>query len=459
MESLYKNAYDCCVKVNWDVDKLTRYSKELIASPEEILKWGKLYQSKLTHERGPEITVVNPILLELYNKKVKVMWEDAYEKRLVLKYIYNYCEQNQYDEQAIVCLGERFGYLRYSNKILEYAKEYATTYLKMSSEEYKKRKEEYGKARLRQYYQERETKSKKIFTNLLKAKTLEEIINVIENSDTSISSIRSLLGHYVMLHHNNDIEIEQILRKKITMYTNYTHELLVKRKEEEARRLQETQDKKDLPEARKYIKKFITDSKVETKEQFCAVYNIEEKLFDYYVEVLNRQETELYNKYKEKKEYVRKKSLENITREIKYIVYLLKNGVEENGIIRPFDLIDYYMITKRNINETLKYSRLILNEKDAQILKLFVKKNDKGGEYNKKDIELIMSEKVEVNCQKNKNGVIIPGTGEIFSNENKLKIIEYLKQNNIQVNRKTYTVAFRRYINGYLDLTKIKKVR
>lgn len=462
MESLYKKAYDCCIKVNWDVDKLIRYSKELVASPEEILRWGKLYQSQLIHERGPKITVVNPILLELYNKKVKLMWEDEYEKRIVLKYIYNYCEQNQYDEQAIVCLGERFGYLRYSNKILEYAKEYAITYLKISSEEYKKRKEEYGKARLRQYYQERETKSKKIFTNLLNAKTLEEIIKVIENSDTTISSIRSLLGHYVMLHHNNDIEIEQILRKKITMYTNYTHELLMKQKEEEARRLQEEQDKKDLPEARKCINKFVKDQKTETKEQFCASYNIEEKTFDYYLKVLQRKDIDLYNKYQEKIRNSRRKAFELITKEIKYIVHLLKNGIEENGIIRPFDLIDYYMITKRDINETLKYGRLILNEKDAQILKLFIKKNDTGSVYNPKDIELILKERVEVYSQKDKNGVVIPGTGEVFPDEYKLKLIEFLKQKNIPVNRKTYTVAFKRYINGYIDLNNIsnkKKTR
>lgn len=459
MESLYKKAYYCCIKVNWDVDKLIRYSKELVASPEEILRWGKLYQSKLIHERGAEITVVNPILLELRNKKVKVMWEDEYEKRIVLKHIYDYCEQNMYDEQAITCLGERFGFSKYSDKIDKYAKEYAITYLKMSSEEYKKRKEKYGKERLRQYYKERETKSKKIFTNLLKAKTLEEIIKVIETSELTIASIRSLLGHYVMLHHNNDEKTEQELRTKINMYTAYTRELLMKQKEQEERELQEKKDKENLPQAIECIKKFLFDSKVEAKEQFCASYNIEENLFDYYLEVLQRKNIELYNKYQEKIQNIRKKSFEIITKEIKLIVQLLKNGIEENGIIRPFDLIDYYMITKRNINETLKYSRLILNEKDAQLLKLFVKKNDKGGEYNKKDIELIMSEKVEVNCQKNKNGVIIPGTGEIFSNENKLKLIEYLKENNIQINRKTYTVAFRRYINGYLDLTKIKKVR
>ena len=69
MESLYKKAYDCCIKVDWQIDKLIRFSKELMASPEEILKRGKLYQSQLIYERGPEITVFNPILLEIRNKK------------------------------------------------------------------------------------------------------------------------------------------------------------------------------------------------------------------------------------------------------------------------------------------------------------------------------------------------------------------------------------------------------
>lgn len=459
MESLYKKAYDCCIKVNWDIDKLIRFSGELVASPEEILRWGKLYQSRLIHERGPEIPIFNPLLLELKGKKIMYMWEDKYEKREVLKYIYDYCEQNLYEEEAIKTLSEKFGIPRYSRKIDQYAKEYAVSYLKMSSEEFEKRKEEYVKIRMRKFYQERETKSKRICSKLLKAKTIEEIVTIIDTSDTTLSSIRSLLPHYVQLHHDNDEIIERDLRTKLSMYTAYKRELAKKQKEQEEAKLREKQDKKNLPEATKIIKKFLKDSKIDTKEEFCASYNIESKTFDYYVEVIQRKNIELYNQYQEKLKETRKKSLEKLTKEIKLIVQLLKNGIEENEITRPFDLLDYYMITKRDINEILRYSRLILNEKDAQILKLFIKKNDRGGEYNPKDIDLIMSEKVEVNCRKNKNGITIPGTGEIFPNENKEKIIEYLKQNQIPINRKTYTLAFRRYINGFLYLEEQIKTR
>lgn len=459
MENLYKKAYDCCVKVGWDEEKLIRFSKEMFASPEEILRWGKLYQSKLVYERGPEIPNDNPILFELRGKKVKLMWEDNEEKNLVLRKIFHYCEQNQYDEQAIKFLSESFGFSKYSKKIEQYAKEYAVSYLKISSEEFEKRKEEYLKIRMKKFYQERETKSKRIMNNLLEAKTLEEIIEVIETSDTTVSSIRSLLGHYVMLHHNNDEKIEQNLRTKISMYTAYLREQAQKKKEQEERELQEKKDKENLPKAKKCIKKFLNDTQVETKEQFCTSHNIEESEFNYFIEVIQRQNVELYNQYQEKVKNMKRKSFELITKEIKLMVHLLKNGVEENGIIRPFDLIDYYMITKREVNETLKLARLILNPADTQILKLFIKKNDTGSQYNQKDIELIMKEKVEVNCKKNNNGVSIPGTGELFPEESKIKLIEFLKQNNIQVNRKTYTIAFKRYLNGYLDIETISKTR
>ena len=113
-------------------------------------------------------------------------------------------------------------------------------------------------------------------------------------------------------------------------------------------------------------------------------------------------------------------------------------------------------------NEIIKNAENALDKNDLKILKMFISKNMSSEKPKTKDITEIMSEIVEINCKKDKNGVSIPGTGEIFSNENKLKLIEYLKQNQIPVNRKTYTVAFKRYINGYIDLNNIsnkKKTR
>ena len=70
-----------------------------------------------------------------------------------------------------------------------------------------------------------------------------------------------------------------------------------------------------------------------------------------------------------------------------------------------------------------------------------------------------MKEKVEVNHQLDKNGMPIPGTGEIFDDESKSKIINYLRENNIPLNMKTYTLARRRYINGTLIIESKNKVK
>lgn len=74
-------------------------------------------------------------------------------------------------------------------------------------------------------------------------------------------------------------------------------------------------------------------------------------------------------------------------------------------------------------------------------------------------IKQIMSAKVIINYQKDKKGNPIPGTEEIFPNEEKIKIINYLKQHQIPLNLKTYNLAYNRYKNGILDLNPSNKAK
>ena len=70
--------------------------------------------------------------------------------------------------------------------------------------------------------------------------------------------------------------------------------------------------------------------------------------------------------------------------------------------------------------------------------------------------ENILSMNQYVNFEKDQNGCLIPGTGEIFDNDKKLQLMRYLEESNVPLNIATYNIAFNRYRKGYLVLSKVK---
>jgi len=172
-------------------------------------------------------------------------------------------------------------------------------------------------------------------------------------------------------------------------------------------------------------------------------------------------EEELYNKYIEKTSKVKNQKYAIILSKIKTIINMLKNGIEDNGIKRPADLLDYYLNvnTKVSLEDMLRLSKEKISPSDYALLKKFVTQNIRGTKTNFNEINEIMKEKTEINHEKDSKGNPILGTGEIFGNDKKQKIINFLKENEIPLNRKTYTLAFKRYLKGFLDLdvTKRKK--
>ena len=56
----------------------------------------------------------------------------------------------------------------------------------------------------------------------------------------------------------------------------------------------------------------------------------------------------------------------------------------------------------------------------------------------------------EIECKKDGNGNLIPGTGRIIDSVEKEQIINFLKYYNVPINLKNYSLAFNRYVNGSL---------
>lgn len=478
-EIVLKYIYEYCINVNWSKLKLDELAIKLDINTTRIKKLAKQYAKKnlnpeeynalinkintiLATERNLKkltLPIINPILLKKANKTTYLLWENEEDKELVLKYIYYYCKNFKFAKYRIDQLSK---FIRISSKkIKELCKEYALKYLKLSEEQYKQILNEYieinkedTRDRIREKAKNRDSKSKVIYDALLNASTLEEIIKILDKDDMSKGYILcSAIPNYIIIYHNGDEKIKEELKGKIKMYTDYISNLKKEQKQEQKEK--EKQEKTTI--AITTISSFINDTECNSIEYFCKKNAISKKEFTIYVDIVSEINFELFSQYDSKVTIMQQERYIELTKKIKQIVMYLKIGIKEHGVVRPFDIIDYFLITKIPIKDILRVAEEFIAQKDYNILKKFVNKNIDATNNNPNIINQIMSEEIIINYQKDNNGNPIPGTEVILSNLEKTKIIKFLNQNKIPLNSKTYYVAYNRYVSGTLNLNLTNK--
>jgi len=402
-------------------------------------------------DKVEKLTKINPILQKLTGKNTYLLWENEEEKKIVLEYIYNYCENNIYDRVKIYELSVWSG-LSYA-QIDGYAKKYALEYLGYSLEKYTQRKITYGlRRRQHKNSEKKEIYYPRIFDNILNAKTLEEIVQIASVPGIKLSTLRRF-DDYIRRHHNGDEKVKEKLKLKIKMYTDYISE----------KNRIELENKKNnkihqvLSTAIETITKFINDTDCNTIEYFCYKYGLNKKTFEEYVTIIREYQIDLYNIYDKKINDIRSQRYAIIINQVKYIIEKIKHGIEENGINRPFDLLDYYQITSIPLEDILKIAKDIFTTNEFNIIKRFITQNISGVKHTPNVIYQIMSEKVIIKYEKDSKGNPIPGTEELFSSEEKEKLINYLKEKNIPINLKTYNILYRRYRSGTIEIEERSK--
>jgi len=398
------------------------------------------------------LTKINPILHKLTGKTTYLLWENEEEKEMVLKYIYDYCENNIYDREKIYELSQWSGVS--CNKIEEYSKKYAIEYLGHTIEEYNKRKLAYGRKRNQQKAEEKNLYYPRIYEKILNAATLEEIINILSEPGIKLHTLMHYKD-YINRHCNGDNKVKEQLKLKIKMYIEYISDK--NRNELENKKIKEMQQ--IISTAIEAIKKFINDTECYTIDYFCYKNGFDKKTFEEYITIIREYQTDLYNIYDKKINDIRNQRYAIIINQVKYIIEKIKNGIEEYGIHRPFDIIDYYNATKISLEDLLRLAKDIISPNEFNILKRFITQNISGAKHIPSVIAQIMSEKVIVKYDKDSRGNPIPGTEELFSNEEKEKLINYLRENNIPINLKTYNTLYRRYRNGTIDIKQTEKLK
>lgn len=141
-------------------------------------------------------------------------------------------------------------------------------------------------------------------------------------------------------------------------------------------------------------------------------------------------------------------------KDVERLLIYLQNGILDNGVMRSFDIIDYYLIFKKPIDCILKAFNG-LSAPMCDLLMSFYKDN----KVLIVKPEELLSLNTELNCQKDAQGYPIPGTGVQATMEEKEQIVNYLILNNIPLTPNVYHIAQKRYFAGTLNINNQEPAR
>ena len=219
------------------------------------------------------------------------------------------------------------------------------------------------------------------------------------------------------------------------------------------KRNNETPSKTELAlrEAKKNVKDFL-ESKYISRIEYFEKTNMKPSLFNSHVHLIKIHEPELYALYQKKVNLFMGINYSNLISEINEVVHGLKNGIEFNNHTRTFDLLDYYQTTKMARHNCLKLAKQILNTHDYKLISIFFKKYNTSKPI--RNIKALLDEKTILGMKLDNNKKLIPNTGHEVSIEEKLEVLNYLKNNSIPLLDDIYIIALRRHVNDELIIDK-----
>ena len=279
----------------------------------------------------------------------------------------------------------------------------------------------------------RNTRLRSCYEGIINANTMEEVDKVVEDSGYEFSNIRSNFSHYEFIYSKEEVEK---CRKNILKYTAY-REIKMKKLREEKRKLQALEKMKLLSDEATLVIASYLENFDEPYEAFLAEHKINNTKFKKYIEVIKEYNKPLYDEYISKKEAKEAKERETAKLQLTNLVNAIKNGIDENGEKRDFDVLDYFNITDIPVDRLVAVGRPILWESELMYIKKFAKVNERCTKVSQMDEECIL------------NGVMIIDNKEITREENEA-IINYLKENSFPVNSLTHRAALKRYLKRLL---------
>lgn len=385
------------------------------------------------------------MFIDQYNKGEKMNKKSTNEENIqeICKYYYDYWQNTKWNTKKLANLVTPELDIK---KIRKLAIAYATEYLNMTEDElYTKISKERGN----QNGNERVSNACfKIFESLSDTEDQTKILIILKENAKYLNSkninITNQLNNYINVYRSNEKKLRKDLIQKLKIIKTLKNEKTTNK---------EKYNKKELSNAKEYILEYI--EKDFNKQEFCKEKNISTETLENYLKLLKEDNNPIYDIY------IKKTFLNNQTKEqeliqaIPEIIELLKKDNK-----KEFNLLEYYLIT--NIPVTRLEELCQIEVKNGNIkqsdyikyLKRFITENKQIKECSEKDIRVMLSnEKNIVDFQIDKNGNYINRTGRELTLEEKIQLLDFLKENNVPITKKTFHLAIANY-NKYLKTRK-----
>ena len=271
----------------------------------------------------------------------------------------------------------------------------------------------------------------------------KEIISILDNVPMTIS--RLLQATFLL-------KKEDELRKKLKWYARYKNEQRKLEREKRADTLKDILDIYRFEDAKKLIVDYLDNNGNNSIDFYCKTVGITKNEFNKDVEMIKEYSPELYERYFNKAQSVSANRYMALLASIKKLVNYIKNGIEEDGVIREFDVLDYYKATKFSFDDLIKFisdnnNRLDLSNDDIRTIRIFIAKNKKFKAYTDRKKEVFVNSTIIMKVK-------IGDREELkeFTKDELQAVIDYLETHKLPVNDKTTNLVCRKYASGKLDI-------
>ena len=438
-ESLIELGEFLNIKPNVLKTYIYNYAKEFLKMNKDEFK---MFRNEQIEKNKENFIGQKNVILESYGINTKFLFNNDQERLLLLEGIYNYAKNNNFSTKSTSIMSKKLNITE--EKYLGFIKEYVENYLE---------KEEKNKQINNEQKKEQVRLNKKlisIYDSIINFDTSNSVMKLYFMFNCTDYSPSYLEKQFVKYEKNYTTEEVKSFYDKCKICKEYKKDL--KKKTTKEKRNNSSLES-DLLKATSVINDYMNTYNL-SFEEFLNIHNINKNDFTEYIRIIKLYDMFTYNNYLSKKEELESIYEDNLRDKTKLVIDGLLNGYEENGVIRKFDIIDYFSITSLPLS---KFSSVSINKyiRDNQyIVRKFCNRNryiEKSNTYEEHTINQIMENEKRIGAEVDKFGRVIENSGRIITDEEKRNIINYLKKKNIVVNMVTFNAAFKRYIKGFLN--------
>ena len=407
---------------NIKIEDLLKSLKEYVSSPIEMSYFRDINNSNEKSKR--KLPFLNPILLE-NGIKSYYLWESEFDHELMAKTVYSFCCTigreagskllvQKYNLPLEILLELHDFY----KKIVKNEENITTSFVMPSvTDDFFKK-----------LFEIKENKNLKEFT----ANDYALLIKIIIDNSYSKSQLNySLLGY--LTKNKINLSYYDEIRSIISICFDYIR----KQKNEETK---DIRNKENIENAESIIEDYISTGL--SPEEYHEMFRVTTAKLEKSALIVKESNPILYNMYMETIARITKEREQIIKEKLEVLYNYLANGIEVNGIVRDFTIIDYYAYIDLDFNKLLTYVKVLDNEEMARVIKKFRLYNARYT-YS---ISTIAKRMIETDFAIK----MTDGQVKRISMEDKIMTVEYLKSNNVPLNERTIYLAFNLCLEGTL---------